>query len=74
MKQKLTEIKNNTEGIISSIDGGRGVQNKLESLGIRPGIKVKKLSSQLFRGPVIIVINGRQVALGYGLASKILIE
>ncbi len=74
MERKLTELKNNAEGKISSIEGGIGVQNKLEGLGIRPGVKVRKLSSQLFRGPVIILINGRQVALGNGLAKKINIE
>jgi ferrous iron transport protein A len=72
--KKLTELKNNAEGVISSIDGGTGVKDKLEGLGIRKGIKIRKLSSQLFRGPVIIMINGRQVALGNGLARKIMVE
>jgi len=43
-------------------------------LGIRPGKKVTKLSSTLFRGPVTLRVNNTQVAVGFGMAKKIIVE
>jgi len=61
-------------GTVIQILGGRGLTQRLEALGIRPGKKVTKISSMLFRGPVTLRVNHTQVALGFGMANKILIE
>lgn len=61
-------------GTIIQILGGRGLTQRLEALGIRPGKRVTKIGSMLFRGPVTLRINHTQVALGFGMANKILIE
>lgn len=74
MEKTIINLMNKEVGQISSIKGGEGAVHKLEALGIRPGKKVKKVSSQIFRGPVIIGIDGRDIALGYGLAKKIMIK
>jgi len=74
MKRTLVNLTNNEEGFILSIEGGRNAISKLETLGIRPGKKIRKMSSQIFKGPVVIEIDGRDIALGYGLANKVLIK
>lgn len=74
MKKTLINLANNEEGFILSIEGGYSARAKLESLGIRPGKKIRKMSSQIFKGPVVIDIDGREIALGHGLAHKILIK
>jgi ferrous iron transport protein A len=74
MEKTVVNLTNKEEGQISSIQGGEGAVHKLEALGIRPGKKIVKVSSQIFRGPVIIGIDGRDIALGYGLAKKILVR
>jgi len=70
----LTEMKVKGKGIIKEINGGISVQKKLESLGLRIGKKITKVSSQIFKGPVVLEIDGNQLALGYGLAEKIKIQ
>ena len=74
MKRTLVNLTNNEEGLILSIEGGRNAISKLEALGIRPGKKIRKMNSQIFRGPIVIEIDGRDIGLGYGLANKVLIK
>jgi len=47
---------------------------RLEALGIRPGMKVTKISSMLFRGPVTLRVGNAQVAIGFGMANRIIVE
>ena len=61
-------------GTVIQILGGRGLTRRLEALGIRPGRKVTKTSSMLFRGPVTFRSDHTQVAIGFGMANKILVE
>jgi len=61
-------------GVVVDIQGGYGLIRRLESLGIRVGKKVTKVSSQFMRGPVTVRIDNYQVALGFGMARKVLVE
>jgi ferrous iron transport protein A len=70
----LGQMKAGQTGTIIQILGGRGLVRRLEALGIRPGEKVTKITSTLFRGPVTIRTNQTQVAIGFGMANKILVE
>lgn len=69
----LTLEKNNSAKIVK-IDGGTVVQKKLESLGLRLGGKIKKLSSSVFGGPVVIRAGRTHIAIGRGMANKIIVE
>ena len=53
---------------------GPGFARRLEALGIRPGKKVTKISSMFFRGPVTLRVDNAQVAIGFGMANRILVE
>ena len=53
---------------------GPGSVRRLEALGIRPGRKVTKIGSMLFRGPVTLKVDSTQVAIGFGMANRILVE
>jgi ferrous iron transport protein A len=61
-------------GTVVGVLGGHGLIQRLDALGIRPGKKVTKLSSTLFRGPVMLRVNNTQVAVGFGMARKIIVE
>jgi ferrous iron transport protein A len=76
MKEKLdlTQLEEGETGVVSGIQGGYGLTRRLESLGIRVGKKVTKVSSQLMHGPVTVRIGNCQVAIGFGMARKILVE
>lgn len=70
----LSQLREGESGRVVLISGGHGLIRRLESLGIRVGKRVTKVSSQLMRGPVTVRINGFQVAVGFGMARKILVE
>jgi len=70
----LTELKANEYGIIREILGGASLTNRLGALGIIPGQKITKISSMFSKGPVTVQVNRSQIALGFGMASKILVD
>ena len=70
----LSQLREGESGRVVLISGGHGLIRRLESLGIRVGKKVTKVSSQLMRGPITVRIDGFQVAVGFGMAKKILVE
>lgn len=70
----LVELAPNMIGKVVEIQGGYGMIRKLDTLGIRPGVEVRKISSQLMRGPVMVEVERSQVGIGFGMARKILVE
>lgn len=58
---------------VVDILGGHGLASRLEALGIRPGTTITKRSEMLMRGPVTVEAHGAQIAIGYGMALKILV-
>jgi len=70
----LAEMRTGQTGTVVGVLGGHGLIQRLDALGIRPGKKVTKLSSTLFRGPVTLRVNNSRVAVGFGMARKIIIE
>ena len=70
----LTQLEEGESGVVVDIQGGYGLVRRLESLGIRVGKKVTKVSSQFMRGPITVRIDNSQVALGFGMARKIIIR
>lgn len=70
----LTQLEEGESATVVQVAGGHGLKRRLDSLGVRVGKRVTKVSSQLMRGPVTLRVNGFQVALGFGMASKILVQ
>ncbi len=67
----LPELKPGESGVIIDIQGGAGLVRHLESLGVRVGKRVTKISAQFWRGPQIIKIDNIQIALGFGMSRKV---
>jgi ferrous iron transport protein A len=61
-------------GIVKEIQGGHGLIRKLQSIGVRPGKRIIKVSSHFWHGPQTLAIDNMQVAVGFGIAKKIFIE
>ena len=70
----LTDVLTGETVLVVEIRGGHGAQNRLRALGIRPGVKVSKVSGQAARGPVVVQSGSAQTALGWGLCRKIIVE
>lgn len=70
----LSSLKVGQSGIVTRIQGGQGIINRLSALGIRSGRKVTKISSMFMRGPVTVQVGNSQIAIGFGMANKVMIE
>ena len=70
----LSRMEAGQSGIVVEIQGGRGMINRLSALGIRPGQRLTKISSMFMRGPVTIQVGNAQVAIGFGMAKRIIVE
>ncbi|MBN1367375.1 MAG: ferrous iron transport protein A [Dehalococcoidales bacterium] len=73
-KTSLKDLRAGDVGEITQIVGGPGMVNRLDAMGIRPGTKITKISSGFMRGPVTIMVNRTQIAVGFGMANRILVE
>ena len=58
---------------VVSIDAGWGLQRRLADMGLTPGLKVRVVGSQR-PGSVVLDVRGSRLALGRGVANKILVE
>jgi Fe2+ transport system protein FeoA len=74
MKMNLIRMRNGTKGVVVTIGGGRNMQRKTETLGIRIGCELEKISGHAFRGPVVVKVGATRVAVGHGMAHKIIVE
>ena len=74
MELDLTKLGPGQKGIIVRIEGGSGLVNKLEHMGIRKGKTIEKVSSHFLRGPQTIRVGRTEVAIGFGMARKIFVE
>lgn len=73
-KISLTKLKKGIRAKIVEVHGGRQAAHRLSVLGLRPGICILKLSSFALQGPVMVRCGSTTLALGHGLAQKVLVE
>jgi ferrous iron transport protein A len=72
--KSLLETKSNQTVKIVSIVGGKGSRRILAQLGIGIGSVVKIMRNAPFAGPILIDNQGSSVAIGRGVAGKIMVE
>lgn len=70
----LTRMQPGHSGTVVQIQGGHGLVDRLNALGIMPGKRITKISSMIARGPVTIEVDRAQVAIGFGMANRIIVE
>lgn len=61
-------------GKVFEVHGGHGMRARLDAMGIRPGVEITKISSQIMHGPVLVKVGNAQIALGHGMARRVFIE
>ncbi len=74
MVVSLTNVTAGNKVKVIRIKGGLGIRQRLNCLGIHQGDTIILQKSGFMRGPVLVNIHGNQVALGRGVAAKILVE
>jgi len=68
----LLTLKTGRSGRIASIEGGNQMVRRMLSLGLRVGTVINMLNP---RGSSVVIQNaGTRVALGPGMAEKLLVE
>jgi len=67
-------MQSGQSGKVVEILGGRIATNRLSALGIRPGKRITKVSSMFMRGPVTVQVDRAQVAIGFRMANRIIVE
>ena len=58
---------------VVAVRAGWGLQRRLVGMGLTPGVKVRVVSSGK-PGPVVLDVCGSRLALGHGVARKILVD
>jgi Fe2+ transport system protein FeoA len=73
-RQKLNTIAAGRKGVVVALLGGRHFQERLVSMGINVGCEIEVLhSSHHHNGPTLIVTGETRLAIGQGMAEKILV-
>lgn len=70
----LIDLAEGEKGVIVKALGGFGLVRRLAEMGLTPGVEVKLLRKGVFSGPVEIEVRGVALALGSGVASKVLVR
>ncbi len=70
----LTDLEEGVTGKVVEITGGKGIHQQVDALGIRIDTEIKKMSSMVLRGPVIVLVGNMRVAIGRGKAQSIMVE
>jgi len=69
----LSELGPGESAVVVDIAGGSGLRSKLYSMGLAPGVIIRVLE-RFPVGPVVIEAGGTRLAVGKGMAAKILVR
>ena len=58
---------------VVNVRAGWGLQGRLADMGLTPGVQVRVINSQM-SGPIMIDLRGSRLALGRGVAHKIMVK
>ena len=70
----LDKVKADQTVEISQINGGWGIRQRLNQLGIFVGEHVRIKRGSSFGGPLVIEYNNSEVAIGRGMAAHIQVK
>lgn len=73
-KLSLIQMKENKKGVVVAINVGHTLVSRFMSMGIYKGREITKLAQFALKGPVAIKVGRSILALGHGMASKIIVE
>jgi Fe2+ transport system protein FeoA len=59
---------------VIGFEGAAKFQNRLLQHGLYPGDRARILRAAPMKGPLLVEVSGREIALGRGVAQRILVE
>lgn len=72
--QSLDKIHKGSVATVHLIEGGWRIRQKLNQMGIHCGDEIRIKNHGYLGGPTLIEVHGSQVAVGRGMAKKILVQ
>jgi Fe2+ transport system protein FeoA len=75
-KQNLKPLSQVAKGrtvMLVRVDAGCGLNNRLAAMGLLPNVQFKVMDNQ-HPGPFVINLKGSRMALGHGMANKIIVS
>ena len=76
MEQKrihsLSEVRSGQKVKLVSIEAGRGLTNRLISMGLLPNVEITVINNS-HPGPFVVNVKGSKIMLGRGMANKIIV-
>lgn len=72
MEKKLSDMEYEEEGTVTDIE--ETLRKKVAGMGIRVGKRLKMITKQPVKGPVVVVVDEANTSLGLNIAEKIIVE
>jgi len=73
-KISICQLRQGQSGRVAEILGGHGLAERLNAMGIMPGKNITKVGSAFMKGPVTVSVDRCQIAIGWGMAQKVMVE
>ena len=71
---RLLDVSPGSSARVVEFGGGKILRRKLTQYGIYPGDCLRLVRKAPLGGPILVVCNDREIALGRGVAEKIIVE
>jgi len=69
----LTALAPGQRAVVTALEGGHGMRRRLASMGLTVGSEVESLISR-GSGPIVVAVRQTRLALGRGVANRVLVE
>jgi len=71
---RLSDLKGGDSATVLLVSGGRAARGRLMEMGLTPGTKITVRHTSTRHGPMEICVRSSCLALGRGIAEKIVVE
>ena len=61
-------------GVVHAFQGGFEAAKRIQQMGVRIGKTIKKETGNPKKGPQSILVDNFKIAIGFGMAEKVIIE
>ncbi len=69
----LSQVPEGRTVVLVRIDAGHGLNNRLAAMGLLPNVEFRVINNH-HPGPFVIDLKGAKMALGRGMANKIVVS
>ncbi len=70
----LSMVAPGQEVQLVAMHGGWGIRRRLAEMGLNPGVRIKVIQADFHGGPIIVAVRDTRLALGRGMAHKIMVK